>query len=308
MSTLYFDAGPFGSPKVMLATTAYDSPDASYTFSIANSREALHKAGIKTAYLLLVGNCHVDDARNTVVRDFLASDCGELVFLDADVSWEPETLVRLCKYDDCDVIGGIYPYRRYTGKEGMPVRGLTEDTTLDADGLLEVAGLPAGFMRIKRHVLESLEREAAEFHKSGDASPIPVIFERRMDGDRRMSGDINFCTKWSALGGRLYAAAELRLGHAGIQVIKDSLAASLRRQQGHTLRYVADAIRDSVETPEMFDEAIKAVNNPWGAKAGFLSNAVIMARKAQGPIIEADSGLTTILMAAAGAAWTATGE
>jgi acetone carboxylase gamma subunit len=42
---------------------------------------------------LLSGNCHVDDARNSVVREFLASDCTELVFIDADVSWEPETLV-----------------------------------------------------------------------------------------------------------------------------------------------------------------------------------------------------------------------
>ena len=121
MSNRFYDSGPSATgQKVFLATTAYDSPDASYTFSIARSREALTAAGIQSAYYLLQGNCHVDDARNAVVRDFLESDCTELVFLDADVSWEPDALVELCKINR-DLVGGVYPYRRESEEEKMPV-------------------------------------------------------------------------------------------------------------------------------------------------------------------------------------------
>lgn len=281
----------------MLATTAYDSPDASYTFAIARSREALHNAGLPTSYVLLSGNCHVDDARNTVLRDFLASDCTDLVFLDADVSWEPAHLVQLCRYD-CDVVGGVYPYRRETGKEGMPVRNIKGEYVPDADGLLEVEGLPTGFLRIRRHVIETLAADAPQFRKQNGAR-FPLLFDRRMDGELRMGGDISFCAKWREKGGRVYAAAELRLGHCGKQVVRDSLAASLRRQLGHSLAHVADQIREGTETQDTYAEAIKAVNNPWGARTDVLSLSVLLARKAKGPIIETGSGLTTILMAAA---------
>src|SRR5689334_6511480 len=128
----------------MLATTSYGSPDASYTYAISRSREALTAVGIPSAYFLLVGHCHVDDARNVVVRNFLESDCTDLMFLDADVSWEPSGLVQICQRD-VDLVGGIYPYRRES--QNMPVRML--DTRFpDETGLLEVEGLPTGFMKI----------------------------------------------------------------------------------------------------------------------------------------------------------------
>lgn len=298
MSSLFFDAGPKASgQKVLLATTAYDNPDASYTFSIVRSREELHKAGIPTSYMLLSGNCHVDDARNTVVRDFLKSDCTDLVMLDADVSWEPDHLIQLCRYER-DIVGGVYPYRRDDGNDMMPYRPLPGRTLPEENGLLEVEGLPTGFLRIRRPVLEMMAQSAAHFAKDTD-NPVPLIFERDIFGGGRRGGDINFCMRWRAMGGRLYAATEMRLGHCGKHVVKDSLAATLRRQSGTTLRYVAAKVREGTETVGMYQEAIKAAGNPWSVDADMLAFTVMLARKATGPIIEAGSGLTTIMMAAA---------
>jgi predicted O-methyltransferase YrrM len=281
----------------MLATTCYEDPDAGYTFSIARSREVLHNAGFPTSYLLLTGNCHVDDARNTVVRDFLMSDCEDLIFLDADVSWQPEHLVKLCQYD-CDVVGGVYPYRRDAGRGGMPVRNIKGVFRPDENGLLEVEGLPTGFLRIRRHVLETMIRYVPRFWKD-NSDGVPLLFERRLVGDQRWGGDISFCARWRDLGGKVYAAAELILGHCGKHVVKDSLAASMRRQTGLTLSHVAEKIRESRETRDDLSEAVRAVNNPWGAREDILNLAILAARKATGPIIETGSGLTTVLMAAA---------
>lgn len=298
MSTLYFDAGPAcAGQKVLLATTAYDSPDASYTFSIARSREALSAAGIQSAYLLLQGNCHVDDARNTVIRDFLDTDCTEMVFLDADVSWEPEQLVTLCTYD-CDIVGGVYPYRRDGQDEKMPVRNIPGVFIPDDKGLLEVEGLPTGFLRIKRHVIEAMVKGCVTFSKD-NGKPIPLLFERDIYNGGRRGGDIGFCMKWRDMGGRLYAAANLRLGHCGKHVIRDSLAASLRRQMRLSLRHVADKVKQGTETKDDLAEAVKYIANNWGASLDVLSLSVLLARKATGPILETGSGLTTIMMAAA---------
>jgi predicted O-methyltransferase YrrM len=296
MSNLYFDQGPIASgQKVLLATTSYDNPDASYTYSIAPSRQALAEAGIQSAYLLLQGNCHVDDARNTVVREFLDSDCTELVFLDADVSWGPEQLVNLCKFD-CDMVGGIYPYRREDEGEQMPVRMLRGEFEA-RDGLIEVEGLPTGFLRIKRKVFEAMTQDCPWFEKNGKR--IPVLFERDIFNGGRRGGDIRFCMNWRALGGRLYAAADLRLGHAGKSVIRDSLSASLRRQTGETLRYVAGRLRDKTETDDDLAEAWKYINNPFGAPVNVLKIAIGLARTSVGDVLEVGTGLSTILLAAA---------
>jgi predicted O-methyltransferase YrrM len=296
LSNRYYEPGPTASgQKVMLATTAYDSPDASYTFSIARSREALSAAGIQSAYYLLQGNCHVDDARNAVVRDFLESDCTELVFLDADVSWEPPTLVDLCKIDK-DLVGGIYPYRRESDEETMPVRHLPE-IKVEGD-LIEVEGLPTGFMKIKRNVIERMAATAKHYLKD-DGKPHPVLFERDYFGGGRRGGDIHFCMIWREMGGKVYAAPELRLGHCGKMVLKDSLGASLRRQNKTSLKWMVQQIREGADKLETYVEAFKAFGNKWAAPSDVLHLAANLARSSGLPVLEMGTGLSTVVLAAA---------
>lgn len=297
MSNLFYEPGPKASgQKVLLATTTYGNPDASYTFAIARSREALSAAGIQSAYLLLQGNCHVDDARNAVVRDFLDSDCTDLVFLDADVSWEPDALVTLCRIDR-DLVGGVYPYRRESEEETMPYRPLSK-ITADDDGLIEVEGLPTGFMKIKRGVIETMDATAKHYHKDF-GKPHPVLFERDYFGVGRRGGDIHFCMKWREMGGKLYAVPELRLGHAGSMVLKDSLGASLRRQAGTTLRWMVKQIADKADGLDTYIEASKAHGNHWSASPDGLQLLAGLARSADLPVLEMGSGLSTIVLAAA---------
>ncbi|MHA1555093.1 MAG: hypothetical protein ACTSU0_11880 [Alphaproteobacteria bacterium] len=298
----YDDGGPAtGGHKVMLATTAYDRPDASYTFSIQRSRRALAEAGIDSAYLLLEGNCHVDDARNVVCQQFLLSDCDDLVFLDADVSWEPEHIVELCRHDR-DLVGGIYPYRRADGSatRGMPVVMIEGVYHADQDGLLEVKGLPTGFMRIRRVVIETLAKTANHFWNRNDTrSEVPILFERTYNDGIRRGGDISFCDKWRAAGGRIYAVPEMVLGHAAKSIVRDSLAAGLRRQSDVTLAYLVEKIRNGTETMDILREAWRYYDNVWAATEDVLLLCILMARKADGLILETGSGLTTIVMAAA---------
>lgn len=306
MSTCYYDGGPdaAGRPKVMLATTAYDSPDASYTFSIQDSRDALAKAGVPTAYLLLSGNCHVDDARNAVVRDFLATDCTELVFIDADVSWRADGLLRLCRHEieDTEIVGGVYPYRRNDTRkrlQGAPVRTLPGVGEPDHRGLLEVEGLPTGFLRIPRHVLERMAEESPAYHTRGGVIS-HEIFDRDIleDGGRR-GGDIRFCMKWRELGGRAFADPEIQLGHVAKQVLWGSLGSALRKQDGSVLAYVAERIRTNTLKPHHLTEAWDFVDNRWTAQEDVLAFAIGLARQAKAPIVETGSGLSTVLMAAA---------
>lgn len=295
MSNQFYDEGmPAKGRKVLLATTSYGATAPAYTFAIARSRQALADAGINTAYLLLQGNCHVDDARNSVVRDFLESDCTELVFLDADVDWEPPALISLLSHD-LDVVGGVYPYRR-EGSDDMPVRMMAGAEI--AAGLLEVEGLPTGFLRIRRRVLEQLAALApAYFDKVYETR---LVFARPVPGPdkTRWGGDIDFCNRARACGFRLFADVELRLGHTGTVVIRDSLAAHIRRLSGTSLAHLLPRFRTGTETEHDYNEVFRAVGNTYAADPGVLALLIGIARKCRGPIIETGSGLSSVMMAA----------
>lgn len=296
MSNLFFDEGqPATGKKVLLATPAYHAPCAAYTYAISRSRDVLHQNGIQSAYLLLQGNCHVDDARNSIVREFLESDCTDLMFLDADVDWEPRHLLQLCKRE-CDVVGGVYPFRREGGEE-MPVRML--DSNKPIDGLLEVEGLPTGFLKIKRHVLEKLAAKAPKFFEKFYETS--MVFARPVPGDdkTRWGGDIDFCNRWRALGGKIYADQELRLGHTATIVMRDSLGARIRKLAGTTLPHVIPKVIDGTETEDDYNEAFNYTDNNYCADGGVLALVTGVARKCRGPIIECGSGISSVFMAAA---------
>jgi hypothetical protein len=179
----------------------------------------------------------------------------------------------------------------------MPVRHLPQ-ITVDDDGLIEVEGLPTGFMRIKRHVIETMASTAKHFLKD-KGKPHPVLFERDYFGGGRRGGDIHFCMIWREMGGKVFAAPELRLGHAGSMVLKDSLGASLRRQGNSTLRWLVEQIATRQDGLDTYIEACKASGNRWGAPADILQVAANLARVTEWPILELGTGLSTIVLAAA---------
>jgi predicted O-methyltransferase YrrM len=296
VSAHYYDEGsPAEGRKVLLAIPTYDDPSAALAFSLARSREALSAVGIQSALLILQGNCHVDDARNSIVRDFLESDCTDLVFLDSDVCFEPKDLVQLCQRD-CDIVGGVYPYRR-EGSDNMPVRMM--DGGEVKDGLREVEGLPTGFMKIQRHVLEKMAAECTWYFDK--IYPTHLLFNRSEPDDThtRWGGDLNFCKRWREMGGKLYADEELRLGHVAKIVIYDSLAAHVRRLTGATLGHLIPRFREGIEDEGDYNEMFRFAGNNYAADAGVLALVAGVARKCRGPIIETGSGLSSIVMAAA---------
>tara|TARA_R110000796_G_scaffold203024_4_gene319329 strand:- start:2164 stop:3414 length:1251 start_codon:yes stop_codon:yes gene_type:complete len=298
MSTLHQDNGPIATgQKVCIATTSYDNPTANYTFSIQNSREALHNAGIQTAYYLLQGNCHVDDSRNRIMQEFLLSDCTELVFLDSDVSWQAADLVKLCQYDE-ELIGAVYPFKRPDKKGDMPVRMMPGKNA--ANGLLEVEGLPTGFLRMSRNVIETVANLSESFNgNNGHATETPLMFQRTLIDGTRWGGDLNFCNLWRETGGRVMCDPEIKLGHTARVVFTDSLGAFMRRNDGTTLSHVCDKIKAKTWTVDDITEVLKFDDNEWSCEANSLVVAIKMAESADGPIIETGSGISTVLMAAA---------
>src|SRR5690606_966573 len=123
--------------------------------AIVKSLPILVGAGVACDHFLLTGLCHVDDARNVCVSRFLQTKCTDMIFIDADVGFPPEALYRLATTEG-DIVAGVYPrkdiHRSYPCKvEAGPLR-------IGEDGVIRegVIGLPTGFMKISRRVLERM--------------------------------------------------------------------------------------------------------------------------------------------------------
>lgn len=288
---------------VLIATPTYQSLSAGYVLALYNSQAALAAAGIESMLGIFSGNCHVDDSRNKLVAEFLATECTDLMFIDADVHWRAGDLVRLLQYDR-GVVAGAYPFRETD--EGYPVRWLTapgERMYTDADGLLEVAAVATGFLRIRREVLEQMAEHAPKFTDKGPldgARTLPLIFERVIHNGERWGGDYNFCRKWRDLGGTIWLDPEMRFEHYGEHAYQGSVGSWQRRLDGRSMKYRLDEIRAGTESGETYLELHEAWgNNLWAAEGDLLTAAVLMARETEGPILECGSGLSTLVMAAA---------
>ncbi len=279
-----------------LAVAAYDGLAAPFVLSLFSSALNVDRS---LGLCIFAGNCHVDDSRNRLVRDFLESGCEQLVFLDADVCWVDADLRKLIDHD-ADIVAGIYPMKNDDEVE-YPVKPLPGERWARADGLVEVEGVPTGFLKIRRRVLETLaETVPTHFGRGespGDRRRIPIIFERTLNGDSRRGGDYEFCRKARAAGFQVYVDPMMQLAHQGVKVWHGCLGHFWRKDIAvpEGLR----AIREGRDTAETYLEMYNAWGNNWALAPEALFAAVQMARAAAGTIIDCGSGLSTLCLAAA---------
>ena len=277
-------------PAIFLATPSYGGIEPGYVFALFESVKALEAEGIRTELAIFAGDCHVDDARNRLVKEFLETDCTHLLFLDADVRWEAKDLLRLISYDK-DVVGGTYPLKQE--EEGYPV--MLGDARVEGD-LLEVEALPTGFLKISRRALKTLALAAPKYFGKKDPEPTPLIFERTIVGTTRWGGDTTFCRKWRETGGEIYLDPVPVMEHTGNRTWSGCFQDFYRASQVGAIPAAIEAIREGRCSANTFIKAYKDAGNPYAASPLFYMTLL----QAKGRVLECGSGLSTLYMAVNG--------
>jgi hypothetical protein len=210
--------------RVRLAMPAYGAVEDDTHPSVVEGCKALKAAGIEVQFFDAVpGCCYVDYARNLLVERFLRSDATDLVFIDSDVGFEPDALVRLCQ-STRPIVAGIYPKK--IDPPQWPVRVPAGEIWSDADGLVVCDFVPTGFMRIHRSVFR---RMTVPRYKIGavDLAPRPVtvviegsaevgaFFQCVVENGEYVGEDVEFCRRWQRAGGVVRAFADMELRHSG---------------------------------------------------------------------------------------------
>lgn len=297
-------SGAFGGgQRVFIAIPTYRDICPETVQSLFGAKECLLRNGIESELCIASENCHVDDGRNYLVREFLESKCSQMIFVDADVRFDPEDIVRLALYDR-DVVVGVYPKK---ADEDYPVLFLGGDIWSDEAGLIEIAGGPTGFMKIRRIVLEKLYEKVPKYVPENEGLyhelRIPIIFERTLRGFTRLGGDYEFCRKWKEMGGAIYADPLMTFGHSGSTDHTGSLASHLIKKNNLSEAYISDFYKKlSSGKAEARDYLI--ADQVWGSKWSALPDMLMasfdIASSVDGKILELGSGLSTIVLGASG--------
>ena len=150
--------------------------------------------------------------RNQLVKEFLASDAERLVFLDADVTFEPGSLVRLA-HSPVDFVGGAYRLKQ--DREEYPVSFLSPDDSVGAEvmGLCEVGMVPTGFLSLSRRVFEQFQAAHPDRTYEIQGNKSHCYFQIPYRDGALYTEDSYFCREWREMGGRIYLDTELTLTH-----------------------------------------------------------------------------------------------
>lgn len=177
-----------------------------------------------------VGDSAIGRARNMLTREFLASDCTDLLFIDSDLIFGTEHIDGIMEHDE-PIVGGIY-LKKQEGPPQCVMNSLDEGNGNVSDkGLLEVKYIGTGFLRVNRSVFEKMiEVHGPEIEYKLD--PVHTVTEwdfwhmgvyesptlKDPSGKplrRYLSEDWWFCQKARDLGFKVYADTRIVLKHSG---------------------------------------------------------------------------------------------
>jgi glycosyltransferase involved in cell wall biosynthesis len=143
--------------------------------------------------------------RNTIVERVLAEGGSDyLLWIDSDVTFPPDGLIRLLAHDE-PVVGADYPRRKpphdFTGRP-------LEHGSQPQSGFVEFEFIPAGFMLVWRQVYDSFGLKSPWYYET---------YAGMNDEVQGAGEDINFCRDLRHLGIKIWCDLDLtrEMGHIG---------------------------------------------------------------------------------------------
>jgi hypothetical protein len=233
--------------SLFIATPCYDGNVTSrYVLSLLGLQRLLMQNGISHD-VCFHSDSLITRARNNIAGRFLRQRIySHLLFIDADISFEPATVLRYLAFDK-DVIGGIYPIKKLNIAElrRLPI---DDDRAAEAasydysssisidegntpqDGFARVPYAACGFMMIKRQALEAMAAHYPELRYQEDftgpgTEVFYAFFDTMIHKGCFLPEDYSFCKRWKDMGGEVWGDVASRFDHVGSYVYSGHVAA-----------------------------------------------------------------------------------
>jgi len=229
-------------PSVFLSTPCYGGLCLEgYAESLIRLQRTCAENGIEIVLDTTENESLVHRARNLSIARFLLENKQDFfMFIDADIHFDPTSVVRLIKSGH-DIAVAAYPKKAvmWEQTEDAIKKGDTRDpsrmssslvlnfkyqNTPLVNGFAEVLDGPTGFMLIKRDVIQKMYDHyrptlscVNDHQNRGTLTDYVAIFDCMIDPEskRYLSEDYAFCRRWQQMGGKIYADCMTTLGHIG---------------------------------------------------------------------------------------------
>lgn len=196
------------------------------------------------------GDALITRARASLVSQFLDDpEATHLLFIDADIGFEPDQVLRLIECG-ADMCAAVYPIKRIdwdkvksiveTGRPNPGAAALkyvfeVDDpkAVVENSGFVKVRYAGTGFLMIRR---QALQRMCAHYPQlryerdhSIDAATLSdnrfALFECMIAEDGTyLSEDFAFCKRWIDMGGEIWADLRSKLNHVGPMTFNGDLS------------------------------------------------------------------------------------
>jgi hypothetical protein len=237
--------------SVMVATPMYGGMCSGlYLFGALSLLKLADRENIALDFGVISNESLVTRARNELVRMFLSNQMEYLMFIDADIAFTGEDVLRLLKSDK-DVVCGVYPKKvinwgqinkaarngrgdleSYSGMYALNFINEVAEIHPDSNGCIEIKQGATGFMLIKRRVFEVLQDHVPVYRTAtpttqGITCNAPLtreFFATSIDSNGiLLSEDYHFCDLWRNHGGVVHANLNINLKHVGTNVFGGNL-------------------------------------------------------------------------------------
>ena len=240
--------------KFFIATPCYGGQlNEPYFRSVIKMMTFFNQHQIPLAFGTIANESLVTRARNVLLAYFLNSDYTHLLFIDADIEFQVEDVLKLYAHNK-DVVVGAYPKKGVAWdriKNNLADPNNKEKVLTDREiaafgsdyainfkfidketktigvenGLIKLHDAGTGFMMIKREAILKMIKAYPEFKYNNDVNinnadlkdQFYALFDTMIDPiDRRyLSEDYTFCRRWQEIGGDIWLDPSISLNHYG---------------------------------------------------------------------------------------------
>lgn len=197
-------------------TRAGGSPVTEYLTSLGESVPILKDAGWEVEAFPEVGCPYISHARATMLRKALTAGCDAVVFIDDDLSWQPDALLRLLEVKE-PVVSGTYRFKKddveYMGQHLQWPDGKIAAKMQDGQALVEMFSIPGGFLKITREAVQQFMRAYPELLYGDPIAPSVDLFNHGADDYVWWGEDYAFARRWRAKCGRIWLVPDIEVNH-----------------------------------------------------------------------------------------------
>jgi glycosyltransferase involved in cell wall biosynthesis len=212
--------------KLMIGLPAYDyKVTVSMAVSLMKLSQMVLQHGIDIQVNSICGCSVVSRARNVIAKQFLESDCDHLMFIDADMTFDPESVIRLMAWNqERGIVAGAYVARKEAKTYilsidgGNGINGTHGKITMDEDGLVRAYRVATGFMMIQKQVFTKLAEQHPEWKHMDTNSPqmLYSFFDFLVTPEGMIGEDFLFCDRAREAGFEVWIDPTIKLGHMGV--------------------------------------------------------------------------------------------